>query len=66
MSIVIQDSQVRIEEYIVTESTVVAEFIAAVEAGRSPEDVLNQLLRLGSQVVALGSSTAAQTRSKRP
>ena len=59
MSVVIEEDQVRIHEHLVTEVSVVSEFITAVEAGKSPEDVLNQLLSLGSQVAALGSSTAS-------
>ena len=59
MSISIETNEVRIVEHIVSDVTVVAEFAAAIEAGKDPEAFLDSLLNLGAKVVALGSSTAS-------
>lgn len=58
MSVEIDGKQVLIRDHVVTDVNVVAEFTVAADAGRAPSEFLNQLLHLGAQVVALGSSTA--------
>jgi hypothetical protein len=55
-------SQVRIDDFLVTDVAVVAEFLAAVESGKSPEMFLASLLSLGAQVVSLGSHTAGAAK----
>src|SRR5487761_2570261 len=59
MSVEVESSRVLIRDHVITEIGVVAEFAAAADAGKNPDEFLNQLLHLGAEIVALGSSTAS-------
>ena len=59
MGIELKDNAVVVDGFEITEVQVVAEFKSAFEGGKTPEDFMNTLLRLGSQVVSLGSNTAS-------
>jgi hypothetical protein len=58
MTVEILQNEVKISDFRIHDVTVVAEFVAAREAGKNPEAFLESLLSLGAQVVSLGSSTA--------
>lgn len=58
MTVEILHNEVKIHDFQVRDIAVVAEFVAAREAGKNPEAFLESLLSLGAQVVSLGSSTA--------
>ena len=58
MTVEILQNEVKISDFRIRDVTVVAEFVAAREAGKNPESFLESLLSLGAQVVSLGSSTA--------
>jgi hypothetical protein len=57
MTVEILQNEVKIKDFRIRDVAVVAEFVAAREAGKSPEAFLESLLHLGAQVVSLGSST---------
>lgn len=58
MTVEILKNEVEISDFRIRDVSVVAEFVAARELGKSPEAFLESLLNLGAQVVSLGSSTA--------
>ena len=59
MSIEMAENELVIRDHVITDVVVLAEFSAAVEAGKSLSEFLNQLLSLGAQVIALGTSNAS-------
>jgi hypothetical protein len=59
VSIKVEETQVIIHDHVITDVNVVAEFKALIESGKTTPETLNQLLALGAQVVALGTSAAS-------
>jgi len=59
MSVTVTTSSVEIVDVSISDVHIVAEFNAASELGKDPQEFLGSLLSLGAQVVALGSHTAS-------